>query len=195
MGSPTSEAKDQRAKSAGSSGGSTVSDSPGSFHRRHLRRHPPLTPRWPLASIAAKTDTSEYLAAGGNKFFLWPGGTFARVPSGSSPRNWWRRRSGMPARCQDRRRVDRAAGAHLVSRSHSEPVWIAAATVLASEGNLRTDHHSRRRVRYAHIDPVAARNCSCNMPWWKETRHQGFFAHTPACEEAANWPPRLAAGT
>jgi ATP-dependent helicase HrpA len=115
-----------------------------------------------LSNIATKTDASEYLAAGGNKFFLWPGsGTFGSRPKwivAAELVETTKRYARTVAKI-DEEWIEPLA-MHLVNRSHSEPVWDRrSATVLASEKvtlfGLTIIPH--RRVRYAHIDPVAAR--------------------------------------
>ena len=90
---------------------------------------------------------------------------------------------------------------HLVSRSHSEPVWDRRnATVLASEKVtlFGLTIIPRRRVRYAHMDPVAARKLFLQHALVEgdyDTKAP-FFAPTPACEKKPrSWPPRPAAAT
>lgn len=192
--------KDQRAKSAGSSAGSTVSDSPGSFSTDGIYAaiHRSLLAGL-LASIATKTDTSEYLAAGGNKFFLWPGsGTFGSRPKwivAAELVETTKRYARTVAKI-DEEWIEPLA-MHLVSRSHSEPVWDRrSATVLASEkvALFGLTIIPRRRVRYAHIDPVAARKLFLQHALVEgdyDTKAP-FFAHNArAREEAA----KLAAKT
>ncbi|MGI8980124.1 MAG: ATP-dependent RNA helicase HrpA [Pirellulaceae bacterium] len=194
--------KDQRAKSAGSSGASAASadDSPGSYSTDGIYAaiHRSLLAGL-LASIATKTDTSEYLAAGGNKFFLWPGsGTFASRPKwivAAELVETTKRYARTVARV-DEEWIEPLA-MHLVSRSHSEPVWDRrSATVLASEKVtlFGLTIIPRRRVRYAHIDPVAARKLFLQQALVEgdyDTKAP-FFAHNARMREEAS---KLAAKT
>lgn len=152
-----------------------------------------------LASIATKTDTSEYLAAGGNKFFLWPGsGTFGSRPKwivAAELVETTKRYARTVAKI-DEEWIEPLA-MHLVSRSHSEPVWDRrSATVLASEKVtlFGLTIIPRRRVRYAHIDPVAARKLFLQHALVEgdyDTKAP-FFAHNARVREEA---AKLAAKT
>ncbi len=187
--------KDQRDKPIGSTdapAGSFATD--GTYAAIHRSLLAGL-----LASIATKTDTSEYLAAGGNKFFLWPGsGTFGSRPKwivAAELVETTKRYARTVARI-DEEWIEPLA-MHLVSRSHSDPVWDRrSATVLASEKVtlFGLTIIPRRRVRYAHIDPVAARKLFLQHALIEgdyDTKAP-FFAHnTRVREEAA----KLAAKT
>lgn len=152
-----------------------------------------------LSNISTKTDTSEYLAAGGNKFFLWPGsGTFASRPKwivAAELVETTKRYARTVARI-DEEWIEPLA-LHLVSRSHSEPVWDRrSATVLASEKVtlFGLTIIPRRRVRYAHIDPVAARKLFLQHALVEgdyDTK-ASFFAHNARVREEA---AKLAAKT
>lgn len=152
-----------------------------------------------LASIATKTDTSEYLAAGGNKFFLWPGsGTFDSRPKwivAAELVETTKRYARTVAKI-DEEWIEPLA-MHLVNRSHSEPVWDRrSATVLASEKVtlFGLTIIPRRRVRYAHIDPVAARKLFLQHALVEgdyDTKAP-FFAHNGRVREEA---AKLAAKT
>ena len=152
-----------------------------------------------LANIATKTDTSEYLAAGGNKFFLWPGsGTFASRPKwmvAAELVETTKRYARTVAKI-DESWIEPLA-MHLVNRSHSDPVWDRrSATVLASEKVtlFGLTIIPRRRVRYAHIDPVTARKLFLQHALVEgdyDTKAP-FFAHNARMREEAS---KLAAKT
>ncbi|MFN0020820.1 MAG: ATP-dependent RNA helicase HrpA [Pirellulaceae bacterium] len=187
--------KDQRAKSADS-----PEQLPGSFSTDGIYAsiHRSLLAGL-LASIATKTDTSEYLAAGGNKFFLWPGsGTFGSRPKwmvAAELVETTKRYARTVARI-DEEWIEPLA-LHLVSRSHSEPVWDRrSATVLASEKVtlFGLTIIPRRRVRYAHFDPVSARRLFLQHALVEgdyDTKAP-FFAHNGRVREEA---AKLAAKT
>ncbi|MBC7852994.1 MAG: DUF3418 domain-containing protein, partial [Pirellulaceae bacterium] len=152
-----------------------------------------------LASIATKTDTSEYLAAGGNKFFLWPGsGTFASRPKWMVAAELVEttKRFARTVAKIDEEWIEPLA-MHLVHRSHSDPLWDRrSATVLASEKVtlFGLTIIPRRRVRYAHIDPVAARKLFLQHALVEgdyDTKAP-FFAHNARMREEA---AKLAAKT
>ena len=193
--------KDQRANSGGSSDRfAATSDSPGSFSTDGIYAavHRSLLAGL-LASIATKTDTSEYLAAGGNKFFLWPGsGTFGSRPKwivAAELVETTKRYARTVAKI-DEEWIEPLA-THLVSRSHSDPVWDRrSATVLASEKVtlFGLTIIPRRRVRYAHIDPVSARKLFLQHALVEgdyDTKAP-FFAHNARVREEA---AKLAAKT
>ncbi|MCE9524610.1 MAG: ATP-dependent RNA helicase HrpA [Planctomycetales bacterium] len=193
--------KDQRAKSGSSSDGTaTLSDSPGSFSTDGIYAsiHRSLLAGL-LASIATKTDTSEYLAAGGNKFFLWPGsGTFGSRPKwivAAELVETTKRYARTVAKI-DEEWIEPLA-LHLVSRSHSEPVWDRrSSTVVASEKVtlFGLTIIPRRRVRYAHIDPSGARKLFLQHALVEgdyDTKAP-FFAHNGRVREEA---AKLAAKT
>ena len=115
-----------------------------------------------LSSIALKTETSEYLVAGGQKGFLWPGSGLA----GKKPK--WivaaeliettRRFLRTVARI-DPNWIEPLAG-HLLTKTYTEPHWDAEAlAVMAHEkislfGLLIVP---RRQVRFGRIDPAKSR--------------------------------------
>ena len=187
--------KDQHAKSADS-----PEQLPGSFSSDGIYAaiHRSLLGGL-LASIATKTDTSEYLAAGGNKFFLWPGsGTFGSRPKwivAAELVETTKRYARTVAKI-DEEWIEPLA-LHLVHRSHSEPVWDRrSATVLASEKVtlFGLTIIPRRRVRYAHIDPVSARKLFLQHALVEgdyDTKAP-FFAHNGRVREEA---AKLAAKT
>ncbi len=115
-----------------------------------------------LSSIAYRTESGEYLAAGGMKAALWPGSCL----SGKSPK--WivcgellettRRYLKTDGRI-DPAWIEPLAG-HLVTKTHSEPHWDPdALSVMAFEKVtlFGLPLVPKRRVRYAKIDPVVAR--------------------------------------
>ena len=145
-----------------------------------------------LSNIAMKGDTSEYLGAGGNKFFLWPGsGTFASRPKwivAAELVETTKRYARTVARI-DESWIEPLA-LHLVSRSYSDPNWDRrSSTVLASEPVtlLGLTIIPRRRVRYAHIDPAAARKLFVQHALVEgdyDTKAP-FFAHNARVREEA----------
>ena len=115
-----------------------------------------------LSSIALKTETSEYLVAGGQKGFLWPGSGLA-----SKKVKWivaaemietTRRFLRTVARI-DPNWIEPLAG-HLLTKTYTEPHWDAEAlAVMAHEkvslfGLLIVP---RRQVRFSRIDPAKSR--------------------------------------
>jgi ATP-dependent helicase HrpA len=115
-----------------------------------------------LSSVANRGETNEYTAAGGGKFFLWPGSGAA----GSKPK--WivaaelvettRRYLRIVARI-DPAWIEPLA-AHLVNRSYSDPQWNRkAGGAMAFEKVLLFGLTivARRRVRYTAIDPLVSR--------------------------------------
>ncbi|MEK6259499.1 MAG: ATP-dependent RNA helicase HrpA [Planctomycetota bacterium] len=115
-----------------------------------------------LSSIALKTETNEYQAAGGQKGFLWPGSGLA-----SKKVKWivaaelietTRRFLRTVARI-DPNWIEPLAG-HLLTRTYTEPHWDAEAlAVMAHEkvslfGLLIVP---RRQVRFGRIDPAKSR--------------------------------------
>lgn len=115
-----------------------------------------------LSSIAYRTESGEYLAAGGMKAALWPGSCL----SGKSPK--WivcgelletTRRYLKTAGRIDPAWIEPLAG-HLVTKTHSEPHWDPdALSVMAFEKVtlFGLPLVPKRRVRYAKIDPLVAR--------------------------------------
>lgn len=115
-----------------------------------------------LSSIANRGDTSEYTAAGGGKFQLWPGsGVFATKPKwivAAELVETTRRYLRTAARI-DAHWIEPLAG-HLVSRSYSDPHWDRrAGGAMASEKVtlFGLTVVPRRRVRYTSIEPRASR--------------------------------------
>ncbi|MCI0357695.1 MAG: DUF3418 domain-containing protein, partial [Planctomycetaceae bacterium] len=115
-----------------------------------------------LSSIANRGDASEYTAAGGGKFVLWPGsGSFASKPK-------WIVAGEM---VETTRRYLRTVGridpdwieplaTHLVTRSYSDPRWDRkAGSAMANEKVTLYGLTivAERRVRYSAIDPAASR--------------------------------------
>ncbi len=115
-----------------------------------------------LSSVAYRTESGEYLAAGGMKAALWPGSCLA----GKSPK--WivcgelletTRRYLRTVGRIDPAWIEPLAG-HLVTKSHSEPHWDPdALCVMANEkvSLFGLPLVPKRRVRYAKIDPHIAR--------------------------------------
>ncbi len=115
-----------------------------------------------LSSIAVRSESGEYLTAGSQKAFLWPGSGLA----GKKPK--WivaaelvettRRFLRVVARI-DPNWIEPLAG-HLLSRSYSEPHWdaenlgVAAFEKVLLFGLLIIP---RRRIGYSRIDPVKTR--------------------------------------
>ena len=115
-----------------------------------------------LSSIANRGETNEYTAAGGGKFFLWPGS------GGAASKPKWivaaelvettRRYLRTVARI-DPAWIEPLA-AHLVTRTYSDPHWDRkAGGAMASEkvSLFGLTIVARRRVRYTTIDPIASR--------------------------------------
>ena len=115
-----------------------------------------------LSSVAQRGESSEYTAAGGGKFQLWPGsGVF-----GSKPK--WIVAAEM---VETTRRYLRTAAridpdwieplaTHLVTRSYSDPHWDrrAGGAMAAEKVSLfGLTIVPRRRVRYTAIDPKVSR--------------------------------------
>jgi len=115
-----------------------------------------------LSSIAQRGDASEYTAAGGGKFMLWPGsGAFASKPK-------WIVAGEM---VETTRRYLRTVGridpdwieplaTHLVTRSYSDPHWDRKAGGAMAKEKVTLyglTIVSERRVRYSAIDPAASR--------------------------------------
>ncbi len=115
-----------------------------------------------LSSIAYRTESGEYLAAGGMKAALWPGSCL----SGKSPK--WivcgelletTRRYLKTVGRIDPAWIEPLAG-HLVTKTHSEPHWDPdALSVMAFEKVtlFGLPLVPKRRIRYAKIDPAVAR--------------------------------------
>jgi len=115
-----------------------------------------------LSSVANRGETSEYTAAGGGKFFLWPGsGAAANKPKWivagemvETSRRYLRTIA----------RIDPAwiepLATHLVTRSYSDPHWDrqAGGAMAAEKVSLfGLTIVPRRRVRYTAIDPKVSR--------------------------------------
>ena len=134
-----------------------------------------------LSSIALKTETNEYLVAGGQKGFLWPGSGLA----GKKPK--WivaaemiettRRFLRTVARI-DPNWIEPLAG-HLLTKTYTEPHWDAEAlAVMAHEkvslfGLLIVP---RRHVRFGRIDPAKSRE----MFLWQGLVHGEWGQIKPA---------------
>jgi ATP-dependent helicase HrpA len=115
-----------------------------------------------LSSVAQRGETSEYTAAGGGKFQLWPGsGAFAAKPKwivAAEMVETTRRYLRTVARI-DPDWIEPLA-AHLVNRSYSDPHWDRrAGGAMAAEkvSLLGLTIVPRRRVRYTAIDPKVSR--------------------------------------
>ena len=115
-----------------------------------------------LSSIANRGETSEYTAAGGGKFSIWPGsGTATTKPK------WIVAAELVETTRQYLRTVARIdpqwiepLAMHLVNRSYSDPHWDRKANgAMASEkvSLFGLTIVPRRRVRYTAIDPKASR--------------------------------------
>jgi ATP-dependent helicase HrpA len=115
-----------------------------------------------LSSIALRGEGSEYTAAGGGKFLLWPGsGTVAAKPK-------WIVAAEL---VETTRRYLRTAGridpgwieplaAHLVTRTYSDPHWDRKAGGAMAKEKVTLfglPIVAERRVRYSAIDPAASR--------------------------------------
>lgn len=115
-----------------------------------------------LSSIAFKTETGEYLAAGGMKAYLWPGsGLAAKKPKWivaaelvETTRRFLRTTAKIdPAWIEP-------LAAHLIDRTYSEPHWDPdSLAVMAYEkvSLFGLVLIPRRRIRYSRIDPVISR--------------------------------------
>jgi ATP-dependent helicase HrpA len=115
-----------------------------------------------LSSIAFRSDTGEYLTAGGQKAFLWPGsGLSDKKPKwivAAELIETTRRFLRTIARI-DPNWIEPLAG-HLLTRSFSEPAWDAENVgVMAFEkvSLFGLVIVPRRRVGYGRIDPVKTR--------------------------------------
>lgn len=143
-----------------------------------------------LSNVATKGDAGEYLGAGGNRLFLWPGsGTFESRPRwiiAAELLETTKRYARTAARI-DPDWIEPVA-MHLVNRSYSDPHWDRkSATVLASErvSLFGLTIIARRRVRYAHIDPVISRKLFLEgglVAGEYDTRAP-FFAHNARVRE------------
>lgn len=115
-----------------------------------------------LSSIANRGETNEYTAAGGNKFFLWPGSGL----SATKPK-WIMAAEMVETTRRYLRTVARIdpdwiepLAAHLVSRSYSEPHWerkAGGAMAYEKVSLLGLTVVPRRRVRYTTVDPRTSR--------------------------------------
>ena len=115
-----------------------------------------------LSSIAYRTESGEYLAAGGMKAYLWPGsGISGKKPKWivaaelvETTRRFLRTNSRI-----DPAWIEPLAG-HLLDRSYSEPHWDPESlSVMAYEkvSLFGLVLIPRRRIRYHRIDPVKSR--------------------------------------
>ncbi len=115
-----------------------------------------------LSSIAYRTESGEYLAAGGMKAFLWPGSGLA-----TKKPKWIVAAELVETTRRFLRTVARVdpvwiepLAAHLIERTYSEPHWdTESLAVMAYEkvtlfGLVLVP---RRRIRYSRIDPVKSR--------------------------------------
>jgi ATP-dependent helicase HrpA len=115
-----------------------------------------------LSSVANRGETNEYTAAGGGKFFLWPGsGVTATKPKwimAGEMVETARRYLRTVARI-DPQWIEPLAS-HLVTRSYSDPHWDRrAGGAMAHEkvSLLGLTIVPRRRVRYTAVDPRTSR--------------------------------------
>lgn len=115
-----------------------------------------------LSGVAMRTETGEYLAAGGTRAALWPGSSLA-----SKSTKWIVSAEMVETGRRYLRTVARIdptwvepLAAHLVKKTHSEPAWEPESlAVMATEKVtlLGLPIVPRRRVRYAKIDPKVSR--------------------------------------
>jgi ATP-dependent helicase HrpA len=115
-----------------------------------------------LSNIAMRSETAEYIGAGNNRLFLWPGsGVFASKPKWivaadlvETTKNYARTIARI-----DPSWIEPLAG-HLVHYHYTNPTWEKRAG--ATMANERVSLFGltivpRRRVRYGPIDPLASR--------------------------------------
>jgi ATP-dependent helicase HrpA len=115
-----------------------------------------------LSSIANRGDTNEYTAAGGGKFFLWPGsGVSAAKPKwimAGEMVETTRRYLRTVARI-DPQWIEPLAS-HLVTSSYSDPHWerrAGGAMAVEKVSLFGLTIVAQRRVRYTAVDPRASR--------------------------------------
>lgn len=115
-----------------------------------------------LSSIAFRTESGEYLAAGGMKAYLWPGsGILEKKPKwivASELVETTRRFLRTNARI-DPAWIEPLAG-HLLERSYSEPHWdpeTLGVMVYEKVSLFGLVLIPRRRMRFNHIDPAKTR--------------------------------------
>lgn len=115
-----------------------------------------------LSGIAQRTDRNEYTAAGGVKFFLWPGsGLFESRPEWIvvSELVETGRRYGRVAAAIDPRWLERLAS-HLVRRRYVDPHWSRKRRTVMGYENVTLfglPIVARRRVKFGPHDPETAR--------------------------------------
>ena len=115
-----------------------------------------------LSSIAFKTESGEYLAAGGMKAFLWPGSGLA----GKKPK-WIVAAELVETTRRFLRTVAKIDPAwieplaeHLIDRSYSEPHWDPESLAVMAYEKVTLFGLvliPRRRIRYSRIDPAKSR--------------------------------------
>jgi ATP-dependent helicase HrpA len=115
-----------------------------------------------LSSIAQRTESGEFLAAGGMKTSLWPGSSLAD----KSPK-WVVCAELVETTRRFLRTVARIDPAwieplaeHLVTRTYTAPHWDSESLAVLAEEKVSLfglPIVPKRRMRYARIDPVAAR--------------------------------------
>lgn len=115
-----------------------------------------------LSSIAFKTESGEYLAAGGMKAYLWPGsGLAAKKPKWivAAELVETTRRFLRTAAQIDPAWIEPLAG-HLIDRTYSEPHWDPESLAVMAYEKVTLFGLvivPRRRIRYSRIDPVKSR--------------------------------------
>ncbi len=116
-----------------------------------------------LSNVACRLEGPEYLGAGGNKLFLWPGsGVSANRPNwiiGAELIETSKRYTRTVARIEPEWIEPLAS--HLVNLGHSEPTWDRrSGQVLVNEkvSLFGLTIVPRRRVRFGPIDPKEAHN-------------------------------------
>jgi ATP-dependent helicase HrpA len=115
-----------------------------------------------LASVALRTETYEYTAAGGNKAYLWPGsGLFSKRPGWIAAAEMVETGKRYLRTCAriDPRWIEPLAD-HLVKRTYLDPHWDrASGTPIAFEKVtlFGLPVVPRRRVAFGPVDPVHAR--------------------------------------
>lgn len=126
----------------------------GAIHRALLTGY--------LSSIAFKTESGEYLAAGGMKAYLWPGsGLAAKKPKWivaaelvETTRRFLRTTAKI-----DPAWIEPLAG-HLIDRTYSEPHWDPESLAVMAYEKVSLFGLvliPRRRIRYSRIDPTVSR--------------------------------------
>jgi len=115
-----------------------------------------------LSGVAQRTETGDYIAAGGLRAVIWPGSALADKPAKwivsaelvETTRRFLRTNA----------RIDPAwiepLAKHLVQRTYTSPHWDADSLAVLAEEKVSLFGLTivpRRRVRYARIDPVTTR--------------------------------------